>query len=424
MLSPVVIILLATAALLVRFLITGLRSPLSHIPGPWHTRFTAISLRIAIIKGRRIHHVDALHQEYGPIVRLSPSELDVSDVSAFAQIHRIGSRFVKSPWYEGSHRGGKPGIFAMRDVREHAARRRLFARAFSYSSIATHWESTVREKVSLAILGIKACASSGGQAQIGDEKAGSERKHGADVMKWFTLMATDVIAHLAFGESFCMLELGRQTPYITAVQSVLLGSVLRGEAPLLWHVAKYIPFGKLYAITQAEGVVMQHGSRAIHNMRREGGGVQNLFGQMEAAAEKDDGSITDEEIKREAGNLIVAGSDTTAVTLTYLVWAVLKQPELQRELEAEIGGLSEALQLEELAKDAPLLNSVIEETLRLYGAAPGALPRSVPTEGAVFGGYRVPGGVEVSTQAYTFHRHPDLWADPLRYVLFLVLVCV
>ncbi|KAF9729565.1 hypothetical protein PMIN06_012637 [Paraphaeosphaeria minitans] len=417
MLSPVLVILLAIAAVFVKSVIRGVRSPLAHIPGPWHTRYTNLSLRIATIKGRRIHHVESLHQKYGPIVRLSPTQLDVSELSSFSQIHRIGSHFHKSSWYESTHRGRKQGIFAMQDPGQHAQRRRLFARAFSYTSISTHWEAVIRDKVSLAVQRIKESAIEGGRDQslATNDTLSVEPINGADVLKWWTLMATDVIAHLSFGESFQMLELGQQSAYIDALQSANLSSVLRTEAPLVWHIAYWVPFGKLHAITQAEKVVLEYGAKAIQNMRREGGGLKNLFGQMEAAAEKDDGGITDDEVKTEAGNLIIAGSDTTAVTLTYLVWAVLKQPALQKELEAEVARLSDALRLEELNQNMPLLNSVIEETLRLYGAAPGALPRSVPKEGAVFGGYQIPGGVEVSTQAHTIHRHPDLWTDPLSF---------
>lgn len=307
----------------------------------------------------------------------------------------------------------------MQDPSQHAQRRRLFARAFSYTSISTHWETVIREKVSLAVERMKETATEGGRDQslVGKNDPNAKISSGADILKWWTLMATDVIAHLAFGESFQMLELGQQTAYIDALQNANLSSVLRSEAPLVWHIAYWIPFGKLHAITQSEEVVLDYGTKAINNMRREGGGLKNLFGQMEAAAEKDDGQITDDDIKNEAGNLIIAGSDTTAVTLSYLVWAVLKQPALQRELEAEVSALSDALRLEELIQDMPLLNSVIEETLRLYGAAPGALPRSVPKEGAVFAGHRIPGGVEVSTQAYTIHRHPDLWTDPMKYAI-------
>jgi cytochrome P450 len=79
-------------------------------------------------------------------------------------------------------------------------------------------------------------------------------------------------------------------------------------------------------------------------------------------------------VRAEAGNLILAGLATTAATLTYLIWAILKQPQLQADLERETSELGHELTLEKL-KNAPLLNSVIEETLRLYGAAPFSLPR-------------------------------------------------
>jgi cytochrome P450 len=95
------------------------------------------------------------------------------------------------------------------------------------------------------------------------------------------------------------------------------------------------------------------------------------------------------------------------------VWAVLKNPELQDMLENEIAQMSDDLNLAEL-EAAPILNSVINETFRLYSAAPSSLPRVVPSQGMEVGGYHIPGGVEVSTQAYTTHRDPSVWSDPLR----------
>lgn len=38
----------------------------------------------------------------------------------------------------------------------------------------------------------------------------------------------------------------------------------------------------------------------------------------------------------------------------------------------------------------PLLNAVIMEALRLYGAAPGGLPRDTPESGAMSSGYFIP----------------------------------
>lgn len=164
----------------------------------------------------------------------------------------------------------------------------------------------------------------------------------------------------------------------------------------------------------ADEVVFEQGAVAIDNMRSGQGNNMNLFGQMLAASDDyEKVALTDKAVREEAGNLIVAGSDTTAVTLTYLVYAVLKDPKLQGRLEEEIAGFSDQLDMTEL-ETAPLLNSVIEETLRLYGAAPGALPRIVPSQGMIVAGHQIPAGTEVSTQAYTLHRDPRFFQEPLR----------
>jgi cytochrome P450 len=210
------------------------------------------------------------------------------------------------------------------------------------------------------------------------------------------------------------LLLAQQTPYIDAIQAALLGGVLCTEFPWIFHAGKWLPINALRKLTTAPDIVYEYGGLAVRNMKDQNHNSKNLFGQMLAAAEdKEKTVITDSSIRLEAGNLIVAGSDTTAVTLTYLVWAVLKDPALQRELEDEVALLSSDLGQEEL-KDASLLNSVIEEALRLYGAAPGALPRVVPAEGADIGGHLLPEGTIVSTQTYTMHREPSIFPDPYR----------
>ncbi|KAI1010307.1 hypothetical protein LB503_004894 [Fusarium chuoi] len=388
-------------------LANAFKSPVRGLPGPWYTHFTHLVLKYQILAGNRVHYIHALHQRYGPVVRVSPGEVDVSDPEAFSKIHKIGSGFLKSAWYDAVTPDREPGIFVMRDPHQHAARRRLFARAFSVSSLLTNWESEIRQKTELAVHNIKRDAQS----------------TGADVFKWWTLMATDVIAHLSFGESFRMLELGKQTPYIDAIQSALLISGIRAELSWIYPVLQRLPFQSLKKLLNGDKVVLEHGSIAVRNMQSAGDGLSkaNLFSQMLAESDSQEKtSLSTSSVQQEASNLIVAGSDTTAVTLTYLIWAVIKQPQLQAELEREISELSDELSFDEL-KSAPLLNSVIEETLRLYGAAPGALPRVVPGKGLDVCGHYIPPGTVVSTQAFTLHRNENIFEDALRYEHYYLL---
>ena len=183
--------------------------------------------------------------------------------------------------------------------------------------------------------------------------------------------------------------------------------------PLVNTILRNAPIKKAQQLTTASKFAMKHGALAVQNMRSSGGNATILFSQMLAATDNEEktATLTDCDIKEEAGNLIVARSDTAAVTLTYVMWAVPRLPELQSQLKHEITQLSDDLSTAEL-ETTPIMNSVIEETLRLYGAAPGGLPQTVPGQGADMGRYHIPGGVEVSTQAYTNHRDPLVFTDP------------
>jgi len=185
---------LLTALLLIyifTLLYTFFTSPLRHIPGPSHTLLTRLPLKHAIITGRRIFHIDTLHQRYGPLVRISPSEISVADPEAFTQIHRVGSKFTKSIWYQQFTNFPKAGVFTMLDPREHGPRRRLLSRPFSRTHLVEHWERIVKEKVKLCVAKIRRDAEGGGRAEV---------------LNWWMLLASDISAHLAFGESFRMVE--------------------------------------------------------------------------------------------------------------------------------------------------------------------------------------------------------------------------
>lgn len=123
------------------------------------------------------------------------------------------------------------------------------------------------------------------------------------------------------------------------------------------------------------------------------------------------GGLTDDELKKEAHGYIVAGSDTTAVTLTYLTYAVCGNRRIRDKLVAEVTALSEPIHDNDI-RNLPYLNMVISETLRIHTAVPFGLPRSVPLEGASFNGYFLPSGATVSTQSYSLHRDATIFPDP------------
>ncbi|KAI6858022.1 cytochrome P450 monooxygenase-like protein [Hortaea werneckii] len=365
---------LVSSVVILRILRRGLTNPLNKVPGPWYARWTNLPLKLAVVGGRRIHYVHALHKKYGPYVRISPNEIAVNDPKGFKQIHGIGSGFTKAEWYLHLVDVDRPGVFAMTDQRAHAARRKMFARPFSKTHLREHWEGTVREKVDLAL------------SRMQDEL----RTAGiVDVLKWWTLMAKDVCSTLMFGDCFHTLESGEVNEYIRTLTRTLLGQGIGAELPLVRTIGKMLPLQAAKELFRNNDYLMNHGMAAVNNMKSQQGG-KNIFTNIMVEAEKGE-KLQDLDVQVEATGLLVA------------------------DLEAEVDKLPRGYQEADL-EPLPLLNGVIEETLRLYGAAPGMLPRAVPPAGADIGGYFVPPGTVATTQSYSLHRDPNISPEPESFL--------
>lgn len=127
-----------------------------------------------------------------------------------------------------------------------------------------------------------------------------------------------------------------------------------------------------------------------------------------------DDRITIKELQDDAMAFIIAGSDTTANTLTYLVWAVCRRPDIHEALVKELQSLPDGYSPTEV-KELPFLRLVAHEVMRLYPAASGALPRYVPPQGFELAGRFLPGGSIVMTSAYSLHMDPNVFHEPEKF---------
>lgn len=180
--------------------------------------------------------------------------------------------------------------------------------------------------------------------------------------------------------------------------------------PWLREIGKRLPVKALNEAFNSSNYILSYGTKAVENAKAHGE-ESNLMATILTEANKEGSTLRDIDIRTEATSLIFAGSGTTANTLTYLVWVVLTRPLLQQALEKELAPLSDDFTDADL-EQLPLLNAVIQETLRLYCAVPGSLPRVAPPGGATINGYFIPEGTTCSTQAYTLHRDAQAYEDP------------
>ncbi|KAK4175371.1 cytochrome P450 [Triangularia setosa] len=389
---------------------TAFLSPLSKIPGPFHARFTSLRLTYSVFSNNRIHYVHSLHKRYGPIVRIAPHEIDVADPASAREIHKMGSGFPKAPFYALLSPGPVDNIFNFRNPKLHSARRRLYAKGFTLSSLRKEWEPTIRDTVALTVAKIKADATGKGG--------------GAEVMGWWTLMANELVCQLTFGGGRDTVKKGVKDPFVLMLERRMgdLAHLLKHFVPPVYYLGRMLALvvTPLHDVFYSQEKMFSAGDRVVAQARSEkiADRGRNLFAKALAEEQQQqqgggDGvpGLSDTDIITDAGALLLAGSDPTAISLTFLLWCVLHRPELQREVEAEVAGMGGEV-TDVACEGLPVLNAVIDESLRLYGAAPGSMPRSVPKGGATIGGYYIPDDTVVVTQNWSLHRDPAAWENP------------
>jgi cytochrome P450 len=126
--------------------------------------------------------------------------------------------------------------------------------------------------------------------------------------------------------------------------------------------------------------------------------------------------FTDTEIRDQVMTLMFAGHDTSTSTLTFMLHELARHPEVTRRLHAEqervLGGASPTAQ--QLEKEMPYLDMVLDEVLRLYPPA-WIGPRRAVRE-FEFGGYTVPKDAYVNYCSWASHRLPEVFPQPEAFI--------
>lgn len=114
-----------------------------------------------------------------------------------------------------------------------------------------------------------------------------------------------------------------------------------------------------------------------------------------------------------------AGSDTTAISLTHVVYYLLKNPEKLQRLREELDKhIDKDIIIPTYAsvRGIAYLRACIDESLRLSPSVAFGLQRKTPPEGASVMGQWIPGDTSVSIPAYVAHRDPKIFPEPESFV--------
>lgn len=109
--------------------------PISHIPGPVLPRLTSLWLWYHSYIGDEASIIHALHARYGPLLRVTPNECDISDHEAIPAIYVTKGGFPKAACYSNFDIDGHKTIFSTTDMDYRAPRAKAVVPLFSTKSI-------------------------------------------------------------------------------------------------------------------------------------------------------------------------------------------------------------------------------------------------------------------------------------------------
>jgi cytochrome P450 len=148
--------------------------------------------------------------------------------------------------------------------------------------------------------------------------------------------------------------------------------------------------------------------------RRASGQVQSdLLGRLLSAQDEGEKApMTDIQVRDEVLTLFLAGHETTASSLAWALYLLVRHPAIYQQAQAEADALGHPPRSEDLPK-LGLIQRVFKETIRLYPPLP-AFNRDTKEEIEVCG-YRLPPRTVVFICPYATHHRADLWPDPERF---------
>ncbi|WP_273502620.1 cytochrome P450 [Paracoccus sphaerophysae] len=153
--------------------------------------------------------------------------------------------------------------------------------------------------------------------------------------------------------------------------------------------------------------------RAIADRARRGPRLPpDLLDLLRAGVDPETGrSMNPAELRDNLLTFIVAGHETTALTLAWALYLVAFDPAVQDRAAAEVAGMDRitAADLPRL----PYVQQIVQETLRLY--PPAAFLSRTARRADTLGGRDVRPGDTVMLPIYALHRHRLLWDDPDRF---------
>ncbi|THH32412.1 hypothetical protein EUX98_g1776 [Antrodiella citrinella] len=336
--------------------------PLSRYPGPAHLKLSTLWVYKMARAGRRHLYIQKLHEQYNSdVVRIGPNELSFRDVASIGQI--MGTQgFPRGPTYDGltAHAKDRP-LVALRDTAAHAKRRLPWNRGLNTAALK-EYDSALAERVNQLV-----------------DLLLSENGRTVNVGEKFRFFSYDFMGDMAFGGVSELMHVGDVHGQMRVLHALIESNLIRETIP--WS-PRYLPSGGKAFVDAAIAM----GSRRIEK----GNSRKDLFYYLNNEDGYEAVSPPFHDVVAEAALVIGAGSDTTSLALTNMMYLLMRHPQAYKRLQEEVdrfyprgeNALDSAFHPEMV-----FLEAVINEALRLYPVVPSGVQRCTPEGAMISSGY-------------------------------------
>ena len=257
-----------------------------------------------------------------------------------------------------------------------------------------------RERLALYARIINACA----EEMLDSWKDGENR----DVHQEMMQLTLRVVAKVLFS-----VDVKNESKEVAAALNLLMKHS-SGARMLLPPWVRYLPLPFLIRVRRAVRQLDEVVYRIIRERRRSENDNGDLLSMLMSARDEDGSRMTDRQLRDEVMTFLLAGHETTALSLSWAWFLLSENPEAENKLHHELARVLDGKNPS--FEDLPRLcytEAVVKESVRLYPPA-WSLARTA-AEDFEIGGYLVPAGSNVVMSQWIMHRDPRFFPSPEQF---------
>ncbi|KAL7950091.1 cytochrome P450 [Trichoderma barbatum] len=374
--------------------------PLRKFPGPklWAIHYGFYACLELSGDGHR--RMVAIHQKYGPVVRVAPNHLAfchpdaIYDLSGHRKPEQIENlkEAVRYKFNDSSIIGA--------NRQDHSRMRKSMANGFS--------QQAMLDQQPLITVYIDKLFE-----KFRDLSATGEI---FDVIPWYHFTAFDIMGDLAFGESFQCLQESTYHPWVAlifkGIKNMAFDSSFRRMGFLHKVLTILTPKSLLTKLKEHNGLSAQK----VHKRLNTNTDRKDFITSMIAKKGKD--ALNFHELCANASILILGGSETTASALAAATYYLGLNPEPLKKLCDEVRSTfksEEEIDIRSVSRLEYML-AVVNEAIRLHTPGPGTSPRTINEKGDTIMGHFIPPGTHIEIWYWTAFHFPEYWTQPEEFI--------